>query len=266
RIKVPVNPNNDVEDKTRFAPPKKPQPASVEGLDKTRLKTPLPGAGADKTRVKSATTAVENADKTRVVPPRNVPRPDERPDKTRFIPRRPAPSPAVKREKDPDVTRVAPEQPVEKNEPASEYGIIKNRFVFEELLGAGGMGVVYKAKDLLKVEAQDRDPYVAIKVLSDEFKAHPEAFIALQRESRKTQRIAHAIIIYVHDYDRDDNKDFMTMEYLDGKPLDKLISKYRYIGLPTEEVWKILNGICSALIYAHGQHIIHSDFKPGNIF
>src|SRR5690606_2115963 len=84
RIKVPVNPNNDVEDKTRFAPPKKPQPASVEGLDKTRLKTPLPGAGADKTRVKSATTAVENADKTRVVPPRNVPRPDERPDEEHF--------------------------------------------------------------------------------------------------------------------------------------------------------------------------------------
>lgn len=267
RIKVPVNPNNDVEDKTRFAPPKKPQPASVEGLDKTRLKTPLPGAGADKTRVKSATTAVENADKTRVVPPRNVPRPDERPDKTRFIPRRPAPSPAVKREvKDPDVTRVAPEQPVEKNEPASEYGIIKNRFVFEELLGAGGMGVVYKAKDLLKVEAQDRDPYVAIKVLSDEFKAHPEAFIALQRESRKTQRIAHPNIVNVHDFDRDGDTVFMTMEYLDGKPLDKLISQYRSIGLPTEEVWKILNGICSALIYAHGQHIIHSDFKPGNIF
>src|SRR5690606_40493955 len=96
-------------------------------------------------------------------------------------------------------------------EASSEYGVLKNRFVFEELLGAGGMGVVYKAKDLLKVEAQDRDTYVAIKVLSDEFKSHPEAFIAHQRESRKTQKIAHPNIVNVHDFDRDGDTVFMTM-------------------------------------------------------
>lgn len=144
--------------------------------------------------------------------------------------------------------------------------LLKNRFVFEKVLGAGGMGVVYKAKDLLKVEAQDRDPYVAIKVLSDEFKSHPEAFIALQRESRKTQRIAHPNIVNVHDFDRDGDNVFMTMEFLDGKPLDKLISQYRSTGLLEEDAWKILEGICAALIYAHKQSIIHSDFKPGNIF
>jgi len=112
--------------------------------------------------------------------------------------------------------------------------LLKNRFIFEKVLGAGGMGVVYKAKDLLKVEAQDRDPYVAIKVLSDEFKTHPEAFIALQRESRKTQRIAHPNIVNVHDFDRDGDNVFMTMEYLEGKPLDKLISDYKSTGLPDE--------------------------------
>ncbi|MFL0799642.1 MAG: protein kinase [Agarilytica sp.] len=148
----------------------------------------------------------------------------------------------------------------------SGHELLKNRFVFEEVLGAGGMGVVYKAKDLLKVEAQDKDPYVAIKVLSDDFKTHPEAFIALQRESRKTQRIAHPNIVNVHDFDRDGETVFMTMEYLDGKPLDVLISQYKTTGLPEEDAWKILEGISAALIYAHGQKIIHSDFKPGNIF
>lgn len=147
-----------------------------------------------------------------------------------------------------------------------EHTVLKGRFVLEELLGAGGMGVVYKAKDLLKIEAQDRDPYVAIKVLIDEFKAHPEAFIALQRESRKTQRIAHPNIVTVYDFDRDGDTVFMTMEYLDGKPLDKLIAQYRSVGLPHSEVIKIIEGMCAALIYAHAQHIIHSDFKPGNIF
>ncbi|MET0357240.1 MAG: bifunctional serine/threonine-protein kinase/formylglycine-generating enzyme family protein, partial [Cellvibrio sp.] len=146
------------------------------------------------------------------------------------------------------------------------YPVLKNRFVFEELLGSGGMGAVYKAKDLLKIEAQDREPYVAIKVLSDEFKSHPEAFMALQRESRKSQKIAHPNIVNVHDFDRDGDTVFMTMEYMQGKPLDKLISQYRGIGLPTEDVLKILSGICAALSYAHAQKIIHSDFKPGNIF
>src|SRR5690606_7193219 len=123
------------------------------------------------------------------------------------------------------------------------------------------MGVVYKAKDLLKIEAQDRDPYVAIKVLSEEFKTHPEAFIALQRESRKSQRIAHPNIVNVHDFDRDSDTVFMTMEYLEGKPLDKLISQYRSTGLPEDDAWKILEGICAALIHAHAEQIIHSDFK-----
>ncbi len=145
-------------------------------------------------------------------------------------------------------------------------GVIKGRFVYEKVLGAGGMGVVYKAKDLLKVEAQDRDPYVAIKVLGDEFRAHPEAFIALQRESRKTQRIAHPNIVNVHDFDRDGDTVFMTMEFLDGRPLDQFISQYKSTGLPEEDAWKILEGVSAALIYAHEQEIIHSDFKPGNIF
>lgn len=146
------------------------------------------------------------------------------------------------------------------------HEVLKNRFILERVLGAGGMGVVYKAKDLLKVEAKDRDPYVAIKVLGEEFKSHPEAFIALQRESRKTQRIAHPNIVNVHDFDKDGDTVFMTMEYLEGTPLDKLIKKYRSTGVPAADAWQILEGICAALAYAHGQHIIHSDLKPGNIF
>ncbi len=146
------------------------------------------------------------------------------------------------------------------------HELLKGRFELEKVLGAGGMGVVYKARDLLKVEAQDREPYVAIKVLSDEFKTHPEAFIALQRESRKTQSIAHPNIVNVHDFDRDGDTVFMTMEFLEGRPLDQLISQYKSTGLPEDDAWRILEGISAALIYAHDQKIIHSDFKPGNIF
>lgn len=176
----------------------------------------------------------------------------------------------------PDRTRIR--QPDGKDRPLGNQGspsieatalgheVLKGRFVLEEVLGAGGMGVVYKAKDLLKVEAKDRDPYVAIKVLSDEFKSHPEAFIALQRESRKSQRIAHPNIVNVHDFDRDGDTVFMTMEYMEGTPLDKLINQYKATGLPTDDAWAIIEGMALALSHAHGENIVHSDFKPGNVF
>ena len=144
--------------------------------------------------------------------------------------------------------------------------VLKGRFTLEKVIGVGGMGVVYKASDRLKVEAHDREPYVAIKVLSEEFKAHPESFIALQRESRKTQRMAHPNVVKVFDFDRDGDIVFMTMEFLKGRPLDELIKQYSTSGLPQREVWNIMHGLCSALIHAHEERIVHSDFKPGNIF
>ena len=147
-----------------------------------------------------------------------------------------------------------------------QFQILKGRFTLEKVIGVGGMGVVYRATDRLKVEARDREPYVAIKVLSEEFKAHPESFVALQRESRKTQRMAHPNVVKVFDFDRDGDIVFMTMEYMKGRPLDELIKQYSTAGLPRREVWSILDGLCSALIHAHEEHIVHSDFKPGNIF
>lgn len=144
--------------------------------------------------------------------------------------------------------------------------ILQKRFKLESVLGVGGMGVVYKAIDLRKVEANDKNPYVAIKVLNEDFKKHPDSLIALQREARKSQSIAHPNIVNVHDFDRDGDVVFMTMEFLDGSPLDKVIKEYQYIGLPMDQAWSVLKGICEALIYAHQENIIHSDFKPGNIY
>ena len=144
--------------------------------------------------------------------------------------------------------------------------MLKGRFVLEDVLGIGGMGVVYKAKDLLRVEAQDRDPYVAIKVLNDEFKAHPEAFISLQRESKKAQHIANQNTVKVYDFDRDGDVVFMTMEYMVGQPLDEMVKQYHATGLPRNEAWNLLHGMCAALVHAHSENIVHSDLKPGNVF
>lgn len=148
---------------------------------------------------------------------------------------------------------------------AMDNQVIKGRFELVSLLGAGGMGAVYKALDRRKVEASDSDPYVAVKLLNDEFRQHPDAFISLQRESRKSQTLAHPNIVTVYDFDRDQNTVFMTMEFLEGAPLDELLREFPN-GLEPEDAKSNLEDISNALIYAHSHNIIHSDFKPGNIF
>ena len=103
--------------------------------------------------------------------------------------------------------------------------VLKNRFILEGVIARGGMGVVYKAKDLRKVEALERNPYIAIKVLGEDFKQHPESWIGLQRETRKTQQLSHPNIITVYDFDRDGENVFMTMELLEGEPLTELLQR-----------------------------------------
>ena len=144
--------------------------------------------------------------------------------------------------------------------------LLKKRFLLEDVLGHGGMGTVYKAKDLRKVEAEDPNPYIAIKVLNQDFKDHPDAFVTLQQETAKSHTLAHPNIVTVHDFDRDGDTLFMTMELLEGKPLDQLIKASANQGLPKEQVWNITRDLCAALAYAHQRQFIHADFKPGNIF
>lgn len=150
--------------------------------------------------------------------------------------------------------------------PVISKTLIKDRFELVNLLGTGGMGAVYRALDRRKVEANDSDPYLAVKLLNDDFRKHPDAFISLQRESRKSQNLAHPNIVTVFDFDRDGELVFMTMEYLDGTPLDKLIRQHAGKGLEKEQADAILRDVSAALMHAHSQRIVHSDFKPGNIF
>lgn len=147
----------------------------------------------------------------------------------------------------------------------STGSIINRRFVIEDVLGRGGMGVVYRARDLRKEETGDRDPFVALKVLSDQFRRDPRMAVALQREARKAQSLAHPNIATVYDFDRDENIVYLTMEELDGAPLDEVIRAHPE-GMSRAEALPIIRGLCLGLAYAHNKNIVHSDFKPGNVF
>jgi len=158
-----------------------------------------------------------------------------------------------------DRARPRPEQDL------SPGSVVNRRFVIEAVLGRGGMGVVYRAKDLRKEETGDRDPFVALKVLSDEFRRDPRMAVALQREARKAQSLAHPNIATVYDFDRDDNIVYLTMEELDGQPLDQVI-RSNPEGMARAAALPIIRGLCLGLAYAHNKNIVHSDFKPGNVF
>jgi hypothetical protein len=163
-----------------------------------------------------------------------------------------------------------PSPPPEDDEPEPERmkGVgdtLNGRFVLEECVGFGGMGTVYKALDLRKLEASDRKPYIAIKVLNVQFRGHPKSLIALQREARKAQALAHPNIVSVYDFDRDGPMVYLTMEFLQGKPLSQMLRAPGFTGMPYAQVLPIVTGMANALSYAHGRGFVHCDFKPGNV-
>ena len=143
--------------------------------------------------------------------------------------------------------------------------VLKGQYVLEELIGQGGMGKVFKARDLIKEEAQDRNPYVAIKILNEDFKRHPRALQALQREASKAQNLAHPNIVFVGYFGRDGDNVFMQMELLEGEPLDEL-NKRHMRGLPVDDALPLIQGLAAGLSHAHKFGIVHSDFKPANAF
>lgn len=143
---------------------------------------------------------------------------------------------------------------------------IKERFVLNQILGRGGMGAVYRALDLRKKEMGDNNPYIAIKLLTGGFEDHPHAFVTLQREAKKTQELAHPNIVTVYDFDREDDLVFLTMEQLDGAPLNEVLRGKTNIDLDYKKKLDIIQQIAAGLAYAHSKGIVHSDLKPANLF
>ncbi len=165
-----------------------------------------------------------------------------------------------------DATRIEPLGEESPAEPPRVGTVLKDRFILEQLIGTGGMGAVFKARDLRRVEAKDRNPYIAVKVLRGDFRRHPDAGIALQREARKAQDLAHPNVITVYDFDHDAGHVFVTMELLEGEPLSEILRRVKGHGLGIKKALPIIEAMGHALVYAHHKDIVHSDFKPSNVF
>ena len=125
-----------------------------------------------------------------------------------------------------------------------------------ELLGQGGMGIVYKAR-------QPRlDRCVALKILPAEAGRDPAFAERFAREARALAKLSHPSIVTVYDFGENDGRFYLLMEFVDGVNLRHLLRERR---LKPEEALKIVPQICEALQYAHEQGVVHRDIKPENI-
>ena len=125
-----------------------------------------------------------------------------------------------------------------------------------ERLGEGGMGVVYKARDT------HLDRFVAIKVLPPQKMTDPERKRHFVQEAKAASALNHPNIITIHDIDQTDGIDFISMEYVAGKTLDRLIPRH---GMRLNGALECAVQISDALARAHSAGIIHRDLKPSNI-
>jgi serine/threonine protein kinase len=147
--------------------------------------------------------------------------------------------------------------------------VLSGQYVLESIVPGGdkgGMGIVFRARDLIQEEAQDRNPYVAVKILNEQFKQHPESLKALNREYKKALRLSHPNIVKVQNFSRDASNVFMVMELLEGQSLGEAIHAVKGRGLPVPEALRVTLALARALAYAHQMSIVHSDFKPSNAF
>jgi len=133
---------------------------------------------------------------------------------------------------------------------------ISHYLVYEQI-GAGGMGVVYRAED------QQLGRSVALKFVSEELAGSQEGRERFQREARAAALLNHPNICTIHEVGEDQGKPFIAMELLEGAPLQHAISGGP---LPLERIIDITSQLADALDVAHRKGVLHRDLKPANIF
>lgn len=134
--------------------------------------------------------------------------------------------------------------------------ILGNRYQIIDMLGKGGMSVVYRAQDL-RLERS-----VAIKILRQDFSQDPDFREHFRQEAKAAANLSHPNIVTVHDFGFDEDSVFIVMEYVPGTDLKTLLQKRSR--LSNEEALQLMIQACAGVGYAHRAGLVHCDIKPQN--
>src|SRR5437899_7896255 len=135
--------------------------------------------------------------------------------------------------------------------------VLAERYEILQLLGQGGMGAVYKARD------KELDRVVALKLIRSEFAKNPEILRRFKQELILARQVTHKNVIRIYDLGQADGIKFITMDFVEGRDLRQLlVEKGKF---PPEQAARIMLQICRALEAAHTEGVIHRDLKPQNI-
>ncbi len=135
--------------------------------------------------------------------------------------------------------------------------ILAGRYEIIQMLGKGGMGAVFKARDL------ELDRLVALKVIRPELAEDPEVLMRFKQELILARKITHKNVIRIFDLGQAEGIKFITMEYVEGQDLRQILTARGKLA-PGEAI-PIIQQICQALDAAHSEGVIHRDLKPQNI-
>ena len=135
--------------------------------------------------------------------------------------------------------------------------IISRRFRVEEVIGRGGMAIVYRALDLKNHQT------VALKVLREEYEEDPEYQERFKREAEVCRKLNHPNVVNMIDSGRVGGVSYIAMEYVDGQTLKEIIVSKG--SLDQEEAVRCTLQILSALSHEHQRGVVHRDMKPQNV-
>ena len=144
--------------------------------------------------------------------------------------------------------------------------VLRNRYKVRGVVGHGGMATVFEATDEYRIDLPTAGRRLAVKVLHTAVTQREELLAELQREFQHLQLLSHPNIVRVHEFDRDGDVAFFTMELLNGALLSRVLQARNAIPLLRPHALAIIRDVGDALSHAHSRGVIHGDINPQNIF
>ncbi len=149
--------------------------------------------------------------------------------------------------------------------PAGEQ-LLRGRYRLGRVLQRDAVGTVYEAVDQERLDLSESNRKTAIKVVHKEISARVDSYSELRLAFEDVQSLSHPNILRVHEFDRDGDTVFFSMELLSGLPLSAVLSNRNHVPLQPAHATTIIRQVGDAIRYAHSRGVVHGDIRPQNIF